>query len=53
MVTVRELSLDVKRRGEYLLEGFGDELVSASIVMSPITLGIHIPTRFSIDVSRP
>jgi hypothetical protein len=53
MVTVRELSLDEKRRGEYLLEGFGDELVSAAIVVSPITLGTHIPTRFSIDVSRP
>lgn len=53
MVTRRELTLDVKRIGDYLLEGFGDELVSAAIVVLPITLGTHIPTCFSIDVSRP
>ena len=52
-VTVRELGLDAQRRGEYRLEGFGDKLVSATVVVSPITLGTDLPTRFSLRVSQP
>ena len=52
-VTVRELGLDAQRRGEYLLEGFGETLASATVVVSPITLGTDLPTRFSIRVTQP
>ena len=52
-VSVRDVSLDAGRRGQVLLRGFGTELEHAVIVVSPITRGTHLPTRYTITVEPP
>ena len=51
--SVREITLDEKKTGQLLLEGFGSRLEHAVIVVSPVTLNTHQPAQYTLTISPP
>ena len=52
-VSVREMEMEDGPRGEVRLEGLGSRLVSALVVISPVTRDTHQSVRYTLSVAAP
>ncbi len=52
-VFVRDVPLDAQNRGSLVVDGFGDTIDAALVIVAPVTEGTRQPAAYTLTVSAP